>query len=106
MSVSDAGNFDANDVAVTFGLQKVADAFAQRRSMLPPFAPYDEPDQDERPQMKATPFAWRDPATIPPRKWLYGRHLIRKFLSLDIAPGGLGKSSVKIVEALAMTTGC
>ncbi len=55
--------------------------------------------------IKATPFRWRDPATIPPRKWLYGRHLIRKFLSLDIAPGGLGKSSVKIVEALAMSAG-
>jgi hypothetical protein len=55
--------------------------------------------------IKATPFQWRDPATIPPRKWLYGRHLIRKFLSLDIAPGGVGKSSVKIVESLAMTTG-
>lgn len=55
--------------------------------------------------IKATPFIWRDPASIPPRKWLYGRHLIRKFLSLDIAPGGLGKSSVKIVESLAMATG-
>lgn len=55
--------------------------------------------------IKATPFQWRDPAAIPPRRWLYGRHLIRKFLSLDIAPGGLGKSSVKIVESLAMTTG-
>lgn len=55
--------------------------------------------------IKATPFVWRDPAEIPPRRWLYGRHLIRKFLSLDIAPGGLGKSSVKICEALAMATG-
>ncbi|ABD27148.1 plasmid and phage replicative helicase [Novosphingobium aromaticivorans DSM 12444] len=105
MSVSDAGNFDANDVAVTFGIDKVREAFEQRRSTLPPFAPYDEEPESERPKLKATPFSWRDPATIPPRKWLYGRHLIRKFLSLDIAPGGLGKSSVKIVEALAMTTG-
>jgi hypothetical protein len=56
-------------------------------------------------RIKATPFQWRDPASIPPRKWLYGRHLIRKFVSLDIAPGGLGKSSVKIVEALAMASG-
>jgi len=55
--------------------------------------------------IKATPFVWRDPATIPPRKWLYSTHLIRKFLSLDIAPGGLGKSSVKIVESLAMASG-
>jgi hypothetical protein len=63
------------------------------------------PRQDSERRIKATPFCWRDPATIPARKWLYGRHLIRKFLSLDIAPGGLGKSSVKIVESLAMTAG-
>lgn len=105
MNVSDAGNYDANDVAVTFGIDHVRDAFAQRRSTLPEFAPYDDDGEPEGPAIKATPFVWRDPATIPPRKWLYGRHLIRKFLSLDIAPGGLGKSSVKIVEALAMTTG-
>lgn len=55
--------------------------------------------------IRATSFVWRDPEKIPPRKWLYGKHLIRKFVSLDIAPGGLGKSSVKIVEALAMTSG-
>lgn len=97
-------NFDANDAALTFGLQAVRDAMAQRRSMLPEFPPYDEADEP-RAGIKATPFAWRDPASIPRRRWLYGHHLIRKFLSLDIAPGGLGKSSVKIVEALAMTTG-
>lgn len=52
----------------------------------------------------ATPFEWRDEADIPPRKWLYGRHLLRKFVSVDVAAGGVGKSSVKIGEALAMTT--
>lgn len=60
---------------------------------------------DESTAIKATPFLWRNPATIPPRQWLYGRHLIRKFVSLDVAPGGLGKSSIKTAEALAMTTG-
>jgi hypothetical protein len=29
--------------------------------------------------ISATPFVWKDPATIPPRAWLYGRHLIRKY---------------------------
>lgn len=53
---------------------------------------------------KATPFTWRDEAAIPPRKWLYGRHLLRKFLSVDIAAGGVGKSSLKIGEALAMAS--
>lgn len=55
--------------------------------------------------IRASPFVWRPTIEIPPRQWLYGRHLLRKFLSVDVAAGGVGKSSVKIVEALAMTTG-
>lgn len=97
-------NFDANDAALKFGLDAVRQAMAQRRSMLPEFAPLEDEDEP-RVGIKASPFVWRDPATIPQRRWIYGRHLIRKFVSLDIAPGGLGKSSVKIVEALAMATG-
>lgn len=59
----------------------------------------------ETPQLiKATPFKWRSEASIPPRKWLYGHHLLRKFLSVDIAAGGVGKSSVKIGEALSMAS--
>lgn len=57
------------------------------------------------PPISASPFVWRDPATIPPREWLYDRHYIRRFVSGTVAPGGLGKSSLAIVEALAMATG-
>lgn len=53
----------------------------------------------------ATPYVWTDPASIPPRQWLYKRHLIRKFVSMTVAPGGLGKSSLTLVEAIAMATG-
>jgi AAA domain len=56
-------------------------------------------------RISATPFVWRDPATIPPRSWLYGRHYIRQFLSCTIAPGGWSKSSQLIVEVLAMASG-
>ena len=52
-----------------------------------------------------TAFVWRDPSTIPPRPWLYGRHLIRKQVSVTVAPGGVGKSSLTICEALAMASG-
>lgn len=52
-----------------------------------------------------TQFEWRLPSDIPPRQWLYGRQLIRGFLSLTVAPGGLGKSSMLIAEALAMVSG-
>ena len=30
----------------------------------------------------ATPFTWRPEAEIPPRKWLYGKHLLRRFVSV------------------------
>jgi hypothetical protein len=102
LSVSD--NRDLSDDLVQFGLETVRAAFDDPRDPLPPFAPYDD-EPEPRATLHATPFVWRNEADIPPRRWLYGRHLIRKFLSLDIAPGGLGKSSVKIVEALAMVTG-
>jgi hypothetical protein len=35
---------------------------------------------------------------------MYGFHYIRQFVSTTIAPGGLGKSSLTLVEALAMAT--
>jgi hypothetical protein len=59
----------------------------------------------DRPIVRATPFLWTDPARIPRREWLYGRHLIRRFPSATIAPGGLGKSSLIVTEALAMVSG-
>jgi len=56
-------------------------------------------------KLTATAFQWRAESELPPRKWLYGRHLLRKFLSVDVAAGGVGKSSLKIGEALAMASG-
>lgn len=44
-------------------------------------------------------------AAIPPRQWLYGRQLIRGHVSLLVSPGGLGKSSVVIVDGVAMVIG-
>lgn len=55
--------------------------------------------------IRATPFPWLDCADIPQREWLYGRALIRKYVTVTVAPGGLGKSSLSIVEALAMVSG-
>jgi hypothetical protein len=63
------------------------------------------PTPNPRQTIKPTPFVWRDPATIPPRQWIYGRHYVRKFVTATVAPGGIGKSSLSIVEALAIITG-
>ncbi|MGY4297133.1 hypothetical protein ACVWXN_005228 [Bradyrhizobium sp. i1.4.4] len=56
-------------------------------------------------KLYATPYQWTDPDRIPMREWLYGRHLIRKFVSATIAPGAVGKSSLLIAEMLAMVSG-
>lgn len=52
-----------------------------------------------------SPFVWCDPALLPPREWLYGHHLCRKYVSATIAPGGVGKSTLIVTDALAMATG-
>ncbi|MER2265198.1 helicase RepA family protein [Methylobacterium oxalidis] len=62
-------------------------------------------EQEERQRIIATPFVLADPTKIPPRRWLYGRHFIRRYPTTTIAPGGLGKTSLVLVEALAMVTG-
>jgi|694.fasta_scaffold02092_10 hypothetical protein len=55
--------------------------------------------------IKASPFRLVPEDQIPPRDWVYGRHLIRRFVSATVAPGGVGKSSLTFVEAMAMVTG-
>ncbi|HEV7246784.1 MAG TPA: AAA family ATPase [Shinella sp.] len=58
-----------------------------------------------RPVIKATPFALRDPSSLPARDWLFARHYIRKFLTSTVGAGGGGKSAHSISETLAMVTG-
>ena len=55
--------------------------------------------------IKPSQFVWRDPASIPTRQWLYGRRLIRKFVSATVAPAGVGKSTLGLGEDVAMATG-
>jgi RecA-family ATPase len=65
------------------------------------------PEQDNAPK---APFILRpirkfDLAGIPPREFLFGRHYQRRTVSGTVAPGGTGKSSLVMVEAIAMATG-
>jgi hypothetical protein len=91
-------------------LEPLHNVVAIRHDISPPlpdeayaaeFGPASAPMQP----MKTTPFVWRDPLTIPPRPWVYGRHMIRKQVSVTVAPGGVGKSSLTLVEALCLVTG-
>ncbi|AQR63332.1 hypothetical protein BZG35_03470 [Brevundimonas sp. LM2] len=42
---------------------------------------------------------------MPRRQWVYGKQLIRKFVSATFAPGGVGKSALVLAEAMAMASG-
>jgi hypothetical protein len=55
--------------------------------------------------IRPSPFIWRDPASLPPRQWLYGRRLIRKYVSATVAPAGVGKSTLGLAEDVVMATG-
>ncbi|UFW75488.1 bifunctional DNA primase/polymerase [Bradyrhizobium sp. WU425] len=65
----------------------------------------DQPEPAKLPEIIATPYRRVDPKTIPLRDWLYGHLLIRKFVTATVSPGGVGKSSLVTVEALAMASG-
>ena len=53
----------------------------------------------------AEPYQFREEVDIPPWQWLYGRHLLRGEVAGTAATGGTGKSTLSIVEALAMASG-
>jgi hypothetical protein len=57
------------------------------------------------PSINATPYSFPDPASIAPRQFIYGVHYVRQFVSATVAPSGVGKSSLEVVEALAMASG-
>ncbi|MEP2942355.1 MAG: AAA family ATPase [Hyphomicrobiales bacterium] len=56
-------------------------------------------------EISPVPYQWVEPENLPRRAWLYGRSLIRKYLSVTVAPGGVGKSTEVIAQTLAMVTG-
>ncbi|MGO8211855.1 bifunctional DNA primase/polymerase [Rhizobium ruizarguesonis] len=53
----------------------------------------------------ATAFKWIEPSTLSRRQFAYGKHLIRKYVSVTVSPGGLGKTALALAECLAMASG-
>jgi hypothetical protein len=56
-------------------------------------------------QIIAKPYSWRDPAKIPKRQFLYGRHYIRKTIGATIGAGGRGKTTLGPLEFVGMACG-
>lgn len=83
----------------------------------PPHDPEDPgPAPPDPPRLRSTrvqvpskaPFETWTPvnaAALPRREFVYGNHYVRKFVSVTVAPGGLGKSTLILAECLAIATG-
>jgi AAA domain/Primase C terminal 2 (PriCT-2)/RepB DNA-primase from phage plasmid len=75
-------------------------AWAKERGWVPSV----NAEEPQKP-IVAKPYVYRDPRSIPPRQWLHAGHYVRGFLSATIGPGGLGKTSLELVEAAGMVVG-
>ncbi len=114
-----ADNDRLNVDGINIGLKKAqqaADAIGGAEVLCPPKEGTDWNDvaisdppalQAAFSRIKPLFVSWQveDAALLPRRQWLYGHHYIRKFCSLTVAPGGLGKSTLVLTEAIAMATG-
>lgn len=56
------------------------------------------------PEIKAKPYVFPDPASIAARQWLHGHHYMRGMVSATVAPGGFGKTTLSLHEALQMAS--
>jgi hypothetical protein len=64
-----------------------------------------EQSKGKKPRIKLQRYDAPDPAKIPRREWLYGFHYMRKIVTATVGPGGIGKSSLGLVEAIGMALG-
>src|SRR5262245_2165815 len=62
-------------------------------------------DAKPRPALIAAPYRWRDPATIPRRQFLFGRHYIRGTIGATIGAGGRAKTTKGLLEFVGMACG-
>ena len=67
-----------------------------------------EQDETDRPEqiwdVQFDRWGDLDPATIEPRRWIYGTHYLQGGLSATIGNGAAGKSILGLTEAIAMVT--
>ena len=55
--------------------------------------------------IRATPFDFARAAGVGPRAFVYGRHMVRKYVSATVAASKVGKTALLLGEAIAMACG-
>lgn len=75
---------------------------------------YYPPEEEDEPEIMQEPVvadAWPTPvrfiseSLLPRRRWVYAHHHIRGFVSVTASAGGIGKTSLTMVEAMAVALG-
>jgi len=91
---------DANDYLREAGEIKLREALATAQL-------YEEAKQIqlESERQWPTEFEVIDPSLIPKRRWIYGTHYIRGYVSVLASMGGVGKTSMQQVESCAIALG-
>lgn len=56
-------------------------------------------------KIQAKPIGRIDLTIMPKREFLYGAHLIRKYCSATLSPGGIGKTQLVMTDAIAIAAG-
>ena len=99
----DRNTKDANDYIREHGEDKLREALAGA-------TPFEQAQAEEAAAAMAeetwpTPYDMFNAEALPKRRWIYGDHYLRGFVSVLASAGGVGKTSMQIVEALAICTG-
>ena len=55
--------------------------------------------------VSASPYQWRDPATLPQLPWIFGRYFLRGVVTAVVSPGGVGKTTLLAGAALSIVSG-
>ena len=73
-------------------------SLAERAALAPVITPVKN-------QIAATQYVCREASSLPVRPWIYGRQFLRGSLSVIVAPGAVGKTSLLVGAAMALVTG-
>jgi hypothetical protein len=67
--------------------------------------PFVDPGNEDASSFPATPIDDLDLDTIPPRQWVFGRELVRGFVSVLASIGGTGKTAYTMAEGVSVAIG-
>jgi hypothetical protein len=82
-------------------------ASARRKFSQGPEGLHENPGPDDHKQFVFDPKPYRfpDPASIPKREWLYGRHYLRGVVTVTLGAPGRLKSTTSLTECVGMAAG-